>query len=78
MGIRMPNERGDLGKYDAIADMALREAQAPLVALLVIQGHQGSGFSVATVDPNLQRMLPDMLEHMAKDIRAKLQGAQDS
>jgi hypothetical protein len=63
---RIPNEQGELGRYDEITERMLKEVQASCVAALIVGGKHGSGFSVAITDRNLLAQLPDMLEHMAK------------
>jgi hypothetical protein len=63
------------GKYDEVATMARTLTLAEGVVLLVFGGFEGSGFSVqASADVLLQ--LPDVLETMAREIRADLARAQ--
>jgi len=76
--MRVPNERGDLGKYDAVSEKAMIETQAHLVALFVLGGKEGSGFSVSTFDQALVKELPAMLEDAAKQIRSQIEGAKNS
>lgn len=59
------------GKYDDEATTARETANARGVALIVIQGKHGSGFSVQ-IDAGGLVLLPEMLEKMAKEIRADL------
>jgi hypothetical protein len=40
-----------------------------MVALIVFGGHEGHGFAVQAVHPELLKQLPGMLEFMAKGIR---------
>lgn len=77
-GIQRPNERGDLGKYDEVSEIALKQTEAQCVAMLVLCGNQGSGFSVSCRSPGLLEQLPEMLEHMAANMRKQMQGAANS
>lgn len=62
------------GKYDEACTLARTLTNARALILIVIDGHQGSGFSVQTTDENLQYKLPEMLELMAREIRETLKG----
>lgn len=60
------------GKYDKICEDALKETKALGLLLLVIEGENGSGFSVkATFEIMLG--LPELLEAAAELIRKDLQ-----
>lgn len=63
------------GKYDEICVRALAETQSAGVILIVLGGNQGSGFAVNTVDPEITKKLPDLLEHVAREIRKDCEGA---
>jgi hypothetical protein len=77
--VRIPNEDGYLGRYDDIAEKVCRETEAMGAAVLIIGGKQGNGgFSVAVADRAIYELLPDMLESMARNIRAQLKGAAQS
>jgi hypothetical protein len=78
MNMEVPNERGEVGRYDEVTERLLKECQASCVAALIFNGKNGSGFSVATTDMALMKRLPDMLEHMATNIRAQLKAAASS
>lgn len=57
------------GPYDAFCTEVREKTEAEGVALIIIEGNRGSGFSVqASGDITLG--LPDLLEKMARDIRA--------
>lgn len=60
------------GKYDDIATTARDAAGADLVAVLVIGGNKGSGFTVQTNSARLVSILPDALEGMAAQIREEM------
>ena len=69
----IPNEQGiGGGKYDPECEVVLGVTRASLVAVIILRGSKGTGFSVSTLDPKLMEQLPDMLEFMAKDIRAAI------
>jgi len=56
------------GKYDARCQALLRELHAHAVLLLVIEGEYGTAMS-HTGDMPSKRMLPDLLEIVARGIR---------
>lgn len=60
------------GKYDVLTTMVREGAHASAVAVIVIHGVRGSGFSIQG-EPEVLRVLPDMLETMAKQIREDLE-----
>ena len=76
--MRIPNERGEVGKYDAECEQVFQTTLANGVVLIVLGGEHGSGFSVTLRDPQLAYGLPDILESMAKSIRAQLHGQKNS
>ncbi|MGH8609138.1 MAG: hypothetical protein ACREX9_17510 [Gammaproteobacteria bacterium] len=59
------------GKYDALCTHVRETALAQAAIVIVLGGNNGSGFSVQT--PNLQVLdkLPDLLETIAREIRAE-------
>lgn len=60
------------GKYDAVCTEVRTETAAKGVIVIVIDGALGTGFSIqAPMDVLLK--LPDMLEMMAREIRASLE-----
>jgi hypothetical protein len=61
------------GKYDAECTAARESARAVAAILIVVEGDRGTGFSVQTLEPDLIRVLPTMLEVMAAEIRADAQ-----
>lgn len=63
---------GPGGKYDAHCEAVLKATHATLVAVLVLSGDHGSGFSVSTFDTAALQALPTLLESMARDVRADL------
>lgn len=62
------------GRYDAQCERALRDSGGQVAALFVL-GPRGPGFSVSAVatDEAMALMLevPDLLEHVAKGMRAE-------
>lgn len=60
------------GKYDAECTKARESTGADSAILIVTNGTKGSGFAVQATPADLVR-LPDMLETMAKQIRADLE-----
>ncbi|MFP4891205.1 hypothetical protein [Paraburkholderia sp. EG304] len=65
----MPNFNG-AGKYDPECQKVFDETSARGVVLLVIDGDRGAGFSV-TGELDVIHALPEMLEQMAREIRAQ-------
>ncbi len=61
------------GKYDVLATIVRTGAKARGVALIVIDGMAGSGFSVQ-MDREAMSKLPELLDEMAKQIREDLDG----
>lgn len=59
------------GKYDALCTMVRKEADAEGAIIIVIGGNVGHGFSVQ-VAPAMLLTLPDLLEHVAGQIREQL------
>jgi hypothetical protein len=59
------------GKYDAECTNVREHTQAAAVALIVVGGDRGHGFSVQAPE-ELMVVLPDLLERMARDIRDSL------
>ena len=64
----------DPGKYDDVCTKAREETEAESVLLIVIKGKFGSGFSIQATGPVLFTV-PDMLEDVAKQIRADIKKA---
>lgn len=58
------------GKYDALCTLVRDKAKAKGALVLVFDGERGSGFS-CQCDALMLLALPDMLEFMAAEIRAK-------
>lgn len=61
------------GKYDALTTHVREQSQADGVIVVVLNGARGSGFSVQA-PLELQLILSDLLESLAKQIRADLEG----
>jgi hypothetical protein len=58
------------GKYDDAATVARNMTDADMVLLIVHGGTYGHGFTVQAVHPDLVKMVPDILEEVARQIRA--------
>lgn len=61
------------GKYDDLCTKVRDEANALGAIIIVINGEKGSGFSVQA-DLHTTLELPDLLENIAKQIRADVGG----
>jgi hypothetical protein len=62
------------GKYDELCTYVREQANASAAMVIVLGGDKGPGFSVQA-DPVWLLALPDMLEAMARDIRADMRKA---
>lgn len=59
------------GKYDQTCSLVREATKAEGVVLIIFNGVHGNGFS-CQASPEVTMGLPDMLEHMARQIRADL------
>lgn len=59
------------GKYDHLCTYVREQANAEGAIVVILNGDRGAGFSVQA-DLRAQLTLADLLEHMAKEIRASL------
>jgi hypothetical protein len=59
------------GKYQAVADMARIAAKAEAVVLVVLNGNDGSGFSVHA-ESGISELLPSILRRVADDISGQV------
>lgn len=59
------------GKYDDLCTLVRKKAKAEGAIVIVINGNDGDGFSCQSNLPTL-RALPELLEHMAANIRASI------
>lgn len=59
------------GKYDYECTLVRECTQAEGVAVLILGGERGNGFSVQG-SLRMQLSLPDLLEQMARDIRESM------
>lgn len=59
------------GKYDYECTFVREHTQAQGVVVLVLNGERGTGFSVQGT-PHVHLALPDLLEHMARQIRQRI------
>ena len=57
------------GKYDGLCTYVRKAAGADAAIVIVIKGHRGNGFSCQG-DLATLRVLPDLLEQIARDLRA--------
>lgn len=60
------------GKYDDLCTYVRETAKADAAMVVVLGGDKGPGFSVQA-DPVWLLALPDMLEHMARQIRTDME-----
>lgn len=67
-----PSELNGPGKYDDLATLVRESTQASGVAVIVVGGTKGAGFAVQGVEHFIYK-LPDVLEDMARSIRAQRQ-----
>ena len=70
--MRLPDEQGNLGKYDNAAEVALFSTGAKLVLMMVIDGSEGDGFSVSGSDPRLLHEIPSILRDVASKIEEQM------
>ena len=61
------------GKYDDLCSYVREKSESVLAAVIVLGGKHGNGFSCQTFDPEFQFLLPEMLEDVARTIRAENQ-----
>lgn len=66
--MRVPNEQGNLGRYDEECTKLIKEFEARGVLLIVLDGKRGTGFSMSTGDINLATAVPRILRQVADDI----------
>jgi hypothetical protein len=59
------------GKYDDACTVAREMTSAVACVLIVIEGDQGNGFSVQTLEPDLIPVLPALLREVARGIEAQ-------
>lgn len=62
----------DPGKYDDTCTVARESTDAECVILMVVKGKLGSGFSIQATNKEVLLGTPDILEHVAKEIRADI------
>ena len=60
------------GIYDEYPGDILRKTKAESVILMVLGGNGGSGFSIATIDPLINKKLPHLLRRLADDIAKQI------
>ena len=58
------------GKYDDLATLCRKRADAACVIVIVMGGTKGDGFSVQTIDPAIALRLPRLLRIVADEIEA--------
>ena len=61
------------GKYDDLCTYVRTEAEAVAAFVIVLEGKEGNGFSVQTLEPALLPVLPALLEQIARQIRQQNQ-----
>lgn len=65
------------GKFYDEAEIILRANEARLVAVIVLGGKKGEGFSVSTTHDEYLKLMPSVLRQMATEIEAQ-QGVKPS
>jgi hypothetical protein len=60
------------GKYDAEVRAVLESTGAALAIVILIGGDRGTGFSVAAVNEDIIRAIPDVLDDVSKGIRQEI------
>lgn len=58
------------GKYDDLCTIVMEKSEAEAVLVVVLSGNKGHGFSMQMLRPELVKMVPDLLEDVAKQIRS--------
>ena len=61
------------GKYDEEASSVMNATKGALVAVIVVNGDRGTGFSVQCVDPRLLVNMPNVLRSIAGSIEKDAQ-----
>lgn len=59
------------GKYDDECTIVREMTEGETVAVIVINGDRGSGFSLQTTEVTPMNVLADVLESMAKELRQR-------
>jgi hypothetical protein len=67
------------GKYDDVCTCAREATGARTVVLIVLEGREGSGFSVQSNNPPsvMRTLLPNLLREMAADIERTVNADRD-
>ncbi len=63
------------GKYDDICTAVLVSTRAQGAIVMVLGGVRGTGFSLASLDPNLAAKLPALLREVADQIEVDVKNA---
>ena len=63
------------GKYDDQCMSVMVSTNAVGVMVLVVDGERGNGVSFKTIEPDLLRVMPAMLEQIAAQLRADAQSS---
>lgn len=61
------------GKYDDLCTYVREQSGAHGAIVIIFGGHKGGGFSVQA-DMTVQSQIPEILEHVARTMRADLPG----
>lgn len=62
------------GKYDDLCTHVREQSDARVAIVIIVGGNKGSGFSCQSDDAAVLLKVPDMLEDMARSIRADNEG----
>jgi len=56
------------GKYGHLADYCRKASNADMALVVIFGGDRGAGFSVQTIDPDVEVRLPAILRDIAQEI----------
>lgn len=73
--MRVPNEKGEMGRFDAECEAICRKYDALATLLIVLTGDGKDGFSVTVRDPDLAAKVPRILRGVADDIENQSKAA---
>ena len=57
------------GKYDDLCTLVMEKSEAMSALVIILGGNKGNGFSIQMVNQETMKLVPDLLETVAKQIR---------
>lgn len=69
--VKIEQDDGSADEYDAVCNQVRNSTGAQCAAVIVIDGHSGSGYSVIG-NLEAQILLPDILQQIVNTLRAQL------